>query len=555
MKKNKESNSDQVFFFIISIILLAIIISRNGPSFVLFIARHKYWVAGIISASVTALWVLIRNKIVTAWETSEQKRILFKTQGDDSICAGRTKKDQSVFIPLAARRMHAQVVGTTNAGKTESVIIPWAVSDIRAGRGLILIDGKSDRSLLDKLYSYCVQHRRAKDFRLLSLVNVESSSTFNPLVGGTPEEITERVFSSFTFEDEYYRNLQYEILKHMLILFENAAITPTFQRLIQVIPNTDLIAEICVKTPQGLVKQWVERYTALPSDERERRASGLLTQMGHFATGETASLFNDETPIIDIEQVLREGLIVYCQLPALKVPVLGKATGKMLLQAIQSAISTRHLEQDKGFKFFSIYLDDFTEYLTPGFVSLLNKSRSGNIGVTFAHQAQGDLAGLGDDVRNSIMTNSNLKVFMRTNEPETAEYYSRTLGTRQNVKLTERQRSGVFGKELTGDGSVRDVEEFIHHPNLFKKELGTGEGVMIVPLQNGNHSVQLKFDMLPELSPVELPAISKFRSQLLVPKPKDEKKGQAEKVAVSTPPDPNAQRNQTYVADHIQRTA
>jgi TonB-dependent SusC/RagA subfamily outer membrane receptor len=37
--------------------------------------------------------------------------------------------------------MHTQVVGTTNAGKTESVILPWAIDDIKNGRGLILIDG------------------------------------------------------------------------------------------------------------------------------------------------------------------------------------------------------------------------------------------------------------------------------------------------------------------------------------------------------------------------------------------------------------------------------
>lgn len=74
--------------------------------------------------------------------------------------------------------------------------------------------------------------------------------------------------------------------------------------------------------------------------------------------------------------------------------------------------------------FFSVYLDDFTEYLTPSFVTLLNKSRSANVGIVFAHQALGDLDGLGDGVKNTILTNSNLKVFMRTNEPESAEYFS-----------------------------------------------------------------------------------------------------------------------------------
>ena len=515
MNKDKNSSSDQFFLFIISIILVGVVVSRFGPDVLSSLKKHRYLVAAVTSGVVVAVWVVVRQKLVAAWQRQEAKRVLFAPQGTNSIRVGHTKSGRSVYVPQSARRMHTQVVGTTNAGKTESVIIPWAVSDIQEGRGLILIDGKSDRSLLDKLYAYCVKHKRAKDFRLLSLVNIAESSTFNPLVGGSPEEITERVFSSFTFEDEYYRNQQFEVLKHVLISFSRAKVTPTFQRLIQVITNPDVLLNLSGQVNDEFLRQWVERFVGLPRDDRERRSSGLVSQMGHFATGETSVLFNGEAPTIDIEQVMREGLIVYCQLPVMKTPVLGKATGKMILQALQSAVSSRHLEEGKDFKFFSIYLDDFTEYLTPGFVSLLNKSRSGNVGVTFAHQAQGDLAALGEDVRNTIMTNSNLKVFMRTNEPETAEYFSRTLGTKGSIKLTERQRSSAFGKEKTGDSSLREVEEFIHHPNLFKRDLGTGQAVMIVPLSEGNQAVRLKFEMLPDLPSLKLPSVAKGETSLL----------------------------------------
>lgn len=548
MSKDKKESSDQFLLFLIILILALIVINKYGLTLILFLVRHKYWVAGVITAGVMSLWVLIRNRMVAKWEESEKENMLFKRQSDDSIFVGVSKKLKPVFIPLASRRMHAQVVGTTNAGKTESVIVPWMVSDIQAGRGLILIDGKSDSDLLNKLYAYCVKHRRAKDFRLLSLVNIGESATFNPLIGGTVEEITERVFSALSFENEYYRDQQYEVLKHVLMLFENAGLRPTFQRLIQAISDTDILAQIAAKTEPGLVAQWNERFSALAKDEREKRTSGLVTQLGHFATGETAALFNDENPTIDIEHVMREGLIVYCQLPALKVPVLGKATGKMILQAIQSAVSSRHLDQEKGFKFFPIYLDDFAEYMTPGFVTLLNKSRSGNVGVTFAHQALGDLAKLGDDVMNSISTNANLKVFMRTNEPATAEFYSRTLGTRGGVKQTSRQRTGTLGKELTGDGSIRDVEEFIHHPNLFKRELGTGEAVMIVPLADGSHSVQLKFNMQPNLEAIPLPKIAKKTASPFPSKPKKESSGNPQHANTNGKKTPD----RIFLADHVE---
>ncbi len=43
------------------------------------------------------------------------------------------------------------------------------------------------------------------------------------------------------------------------------------------------------------------------------------------------------------ESMAEMARLIYCQLPALKVPALGKATGKVILQCLQSAVSSRHL--------------------------------------------------------------------------------------------------------------------------------------------------------------------------------------------------------------------
>jgi len=48
MNKDKNSNSDQFFLFIISIILAIFVVNRYGPPFLLFLVRHRYWVATLI---------------------------------------------------------------------------------------------------------------------------------------------------------------------------------------------------------------------------------------------------------------------------------------------------------------------------------------------------------------------------------------------------------------------------------------------------------------------------------------------------------------------------
>lgn len=153
---------------------------------------------------------------------------------------------------------------------------------------------------------------------------------------------------------------------------------------------------------------------------------------------------------------------------------------------------------------FSVYLDDFSEYLYPGFVSILNKSRSANVGIVFAHQALGDIQTLGDPVANSILTNSNMKIFMRGNSPESAEYFSKVIGTVGTTKFTERQKKGFFGVDKSGDVSARDVEEFLIHPNVFKRDLGVGEAIMVIPHPSGSKTVRLKFNKIDDLPKVPM---------------------------------------------------
>ncbi len=310
------------------------------------------------------------------------------------------------------------------------------------GRGLIIIDGKADRGILDKLYAYVLKARRAKDFRLFSLSNVGLSQQFNPLIGGSAEEVTERVFNAFEIENPYYRAIQFEVMVQLMRIFHQRGIILTFQRLYEAVNNP---SELLLGMEDSTLKEWLEGFAALPTKDRLERTSGLVTAFSHFAFGEHSKLFNTERPSIDLDKALERGEILYFQLPVLLSPFLGKATGKMILQCLQGAVANRHRRRGGADRFFSVFLDDFTEYLYPGFVSVLNKSRSAGIGVVFAHQALGDIKSLGDSVANAILTNSNLKIFMRGSDPESAEYFSRVIGTKAARKFTERAKRSLIG--------------------------------------------------------------------------------------------------------------
>lgn len=524
-KNQNAGGSERIFIAIVGILLLVKAIDKlwiwmtESP-------RHFLMVLG-------PLFLLLIPLSRIAWLKFKKTRDknLFEKQitanDKDSVFCGTTDKGEDIWIKPKQRAMHTQVIGTTNAGKTESVILPWAIQDIHSGKGLLLIDGKADNSLIDKLWAYTKLAGREKDFKLFSLSRREQSFQFNPLLGGTAEEITERVFNAFDFDNPYYRSLQYEVMANMMRIFESSKITPTFQRLHQAIARPHNLKDFVDKHPDPITRNWFLTYTSMSAKDREERTSGLLTAIGHFAFGENAKLFNPENGAITIDEALQKNQIIYFQLPVMLSPFMGKATGKLVLQSLQAAVANRHrLAKNEEKKFFSVFLDDFSEYLYEGFVTILNKSRSANVGIVFAHQALGDITVLGDSVANSILTNANVKVFMRGNDPDSAEYFSKVIGTLATTKTTERQTKNLFGVNKSGEMSARDVEEFAIHPNIFKRELGVGEAIMIVPHERGAKTVRIKFSKTDDLESQPIPPVSKNMMPLLEEKPLEQKKDQ-----------------------------
>lgn len=521
--KDQGQVSDETLILGLGLFFLILVLNKAYNFMSIWIREPRNQIIFIFCAVVllTPLLYWLNRKHEEKLRQAE-KEVAIIGQSENSVFCGETDQGEEVYIKTRQRAMHTQVIGTTNAGKTESVILPWAIQDIEQGRGLILIDGKADRSLLDKLWSYSVKHNRQKDFRLFSLSSIEESHQFNPLLNGSPEEVAERVFNSFEFENEYYRSVQFEIFAQVMRIFSESKETPTFFKVFEAISAPSKLKALVEKTENQSLKNWVKHYAGLPLTEVAQRTSGLTAALSHFAFGRTSALFNSVSPSIDLDTALNENQIIYFQLPVMLSPFLGKASGKMILQCLQSAVANRHRGENRNHNFYSVFLDDFSEYLYPGFVTILNKSRSANVGIVFAHQALGDIKTMGDAIANSILTNANLKVFMRGNDPESAEYFSKVIGTVKSVKYTSRTKRGIWQQEDTGDASAREVDEFIVHPNRFKSELGVGQAVMVIPHEVGSRTINIKFKKFDDLPPEKFLKVEKTVSAGLAELPETE---------------------------------
>ncbi len=510
-KREQIDDGDHLFRIAMLLVLAMIgnhIWKKVGPWYY----AHQFQIILLGSTILIALTAVALSYLWNYYVEHIDYNRSITAESDDAVLLGRDEKGREVFLKEQFRTLHAQIIGTTSAGKTESVVLPWAIHDIERGSGLLIVDGKADTSFLDKLYSYVVKSHREDDFRFFSLAHIRQSSVFNPLQEGSSEEIAERVFSSFSIESEYYRAVQYRLFLAALYLLKAANVPASMAAVEKLFVDAAFLEAALGLANGATFAKALQDYSKMPDDKRWELSSGLTSNLGHFTSGDHAVLFNGDGQRISFERALTKNHICYFQLPTMRFPFLGAATGKLVLQCFQSAVSMRHLSFGGGGqppRFFSCFLDDFQDYIYQGFGALLNKSRSANVGIAFSHQALGDIDKVGPEFRNVVTSNTNVKVVMRTLDPDTCDHFAKTFGTKSSEKMTKRRQRNALGSHDTGEGSVREVEEYRYHPNVIKN-LCRGEGVVSIPHPKGVKTLKISFLKREDLPRRSLPEVQKM---------------------------------------------
>jgi type IV secretory pathway TraG/TraD family ATPase VirD4 len=251
--------------------------------------------------------------------------------------------------------------------------------------------------------------------------------------------------------------------------------------------------------PDGhALKRHLLEFLKAPSNDRKQKLAGLTSQLSPFAVGEIADFVNggeNEVSLAHVMDDTKGTQLLMMSIPTLKYQKIGHQLGKLILQDLAFCIGER--EGRSYNDFCSVFLDEFSEFAYEGFVSILNKARSANVGLHLSHQAMSDLSKVSPDFAKSVITNTNIKCILGLNDPETADYFARHMGTFTEEKFTEQvEEEGFFKRhKTTGRGSMREVESYKVHPNDLKR-FTRGRGVLHVPTPRGNVTEVIQFQSI-----------------------------------------------------------
>lgn len=413
------------------------------------------------------------------------------------IYVGKTLDGFPLVLGCENRTEHVQIIASTGRGKTWGVVAPWSIQDFVSGKNVILIDGKGDQKLAGRIRQFADD---PDDVIVFDLGDLPGSATTNPIEFGTAQQIADRIFATFEFENHYYETVSYEALLLLLELFRAQRKVATFRELYRCLTDDAKFTEFLAGAGTCEAQSLALAFIAQPFRDRQERLSGFLGQLRPFAVGELADLVNgavDGRTYFSLSKLIRDGKglrnkAIVILIPALLYQKAAARLGQMFLQEIAWASACRQTDE-----FLPVFIDEFSAFVYEGFLQLLNKARSSNIALHLSHQSMGDLESVGPDFAKAIVTNTNVKCVLGVNEPDTAEFFARLFGTKSSTKSTERAEKKMFGDvEMSGFMSVRDVEQYRVHPNRLKA-FSKGQGVISFMLDGQPIIEEIQFATIP----------------------------------------------------------
>ena len=204
---------------------------------------------------------------------------------------------------------------------------------------------------------------------------------------------------------------------------------------------------------------------------------GLISNLNQILFSSAGELLSKDTTqgSFDFREATSQGEIVVMLMNSLKLKESAQLVGKIILQDLMSFVGDHYarVESTKP-KPITLIIDEFASFAMPNFIEFMDRARGAGIGIVLAHQARADLKSVSPEFQERIEANSNTTLVSGVKNSADAEYYAGMLGTKTVRKETIQKKDGLFWDETTGMKSVRDVEEFVLHPNEIRK-LNQGE--------------------------------------------------------------------------------
>src|SRR5581483_10817934 len=237
----------------------------------------------------------------------------------------------------------------------------------------------------------------------------------------------------------------------------------------------------------------LDAYLSSLTAEQKSGIAGMASRLAVITESVAGPSLNPagEGPRLDLLDAVEEGAAVVCSLDAQAYPELAKQVGALLIQDLISIAPLR----GGAPRLAHIVIDEFSALDGAAVVALFARGRSAGLGVTLSTQELFDMRKVDPAFEAAVVANTAIKIALHQAFPESAEAIAAMIGTRRTWKETVQVEtaSALWGWDraaATGMGSLREVDEYVIHPNEIKR-LPRGQAIVLTKQPCAVHRVAL----------------------------------------------------------------
>lgn len=313
-----------------------------------------------------------------------------------------------VYIGFEDRRRHVYIIGKTGVGK--SVLLQdMAIQDIKAGHGVCVIDPHGD--LIDEIIKF-VPAERAEDVIYFDPSDTERPMGLNLLEARTEEQkhfITTSIINlMYKLYDPQRTGIigprfEHAVRNAMLtVMYEEGA---TFVEVVRILQDPKYVQEILPKVTDPIVRRyWTDQIAQTSDFHKSEVLDYIVSKFGRFVTNKTMrNIIGQSKSAFDFRKCMDEGKILLINLSKGKLGEENSSfLGLVLIPKILvAAMSRQEIPEPKRRDFF-LYVDEFQNFATPDFATILSEARKYHLNLTVANQFIGQMD---EEVKNAVFGN------------------------------------------------------------------------------------------------------------------------------------------------------
>ena len=313
-----------------------------------------------------------------------------------------------VFISDEDRMRHVYIIGKTGTGKSE-LQKDMIVQDIKAGKGLCFIDPHGD-ALQDILKQ--IPPERAEDVIYFNPADVERPMGINLLEAKTEDEkhfaATSIINMMYKLFDPYKTGIVGPRFEHGV---RNAMLTAmceegsTFVEVMRIMTDSKYVQELLPKVQDPIVRRyWTDQIAQTADFHKSEVLDYTVSKFGRFVTNKLIrNIIGQSKSSFDFRQIMDQGKII---LISLAKGELGEENSNFLgliliPRILMAAMSRADIPREERRDFY-LYVDEFQNFATPDFATILSESRKYGLGLCVANQFIGQVE---EEVKNAVFGN------------------------------------------------------------------------------------------------------------------------------------------------------